>query len=221
MFLASLLGLPSPLIAIHLLWVNLITDSLPAVALGADRKPDGVMQEKPRDPKESLFARGGTWITFGYGTLIGAATLIAFLVKPWQAGYFSLPDIINYFEADAMINGLTAAERIEEAQSMAFCVLSMSELFHMLGMADTKKSFIHVFRDPNWMLWLSFFLGMGLQLFVIETPGVNSAFKVYPLSDQPIDYAWVFGLALTPLFVHEIVVFVRFLVSKTRAKKAK
>lgn len=89
MFVAAAIGLPSPLIAIHLLWVNLITDSLPAVALGADKKPDDIMSDKPRDAKESLFAHGGYLMTFGYGILIGVATLLAFLVNAWQAGKFS------------------------------------------------------------------------------------------------------------------------------------
>ena len=57
------------------------------------------------------------------------------------------------------------------------------------------------------MLWISFFLGMGLQLFVIEVPGVNTFFKVYQLNDEPMDWLWVFLLAMVPLLVHEIVVF--------------
>jgi Ca2+-transporting ATPase len=82
MFIAIAFGLPAPLIAIHLLWVNLITDSLPAIALGADKKPDDIMHDQPRNPKESLFAHDGYAITFGYGALIGIVTLIAFLIKP-------------------------------------------------------------------------------------------------------------------------------------------
>lgn len=207
MFLAAALGLPSPLIAIHLLWVNLITDSLPAVALGADKKPDGIMQEKPRDPKESIFAHDGYLITFGYGALIGIATLVAFLIKPWSDGYMSLSQINQYFQNETAL---------EEAQSMAFCVLSFSELFHMLGMTDVRHSFVRVFKDANLLLWVSFFLGMGLQLFVIETPYVNSFFKVYTLSDESIEYLWVFLLSLSPLFVHEISVFVRWIAKKTK-----
>lgn len=196
MLIGALVGLPSPLIAIHLLWVNLITDSLPAVALGADKKPDDIMRDSPRDPKESLFSKGGYGITFGYGVLIGVITLAAFLVNAWQAGCYSLDAIQVYFEDEI---------HLEVAQSMAFCVLSFSELFHMLGMTNTKKSFINVFKDKNPLLWISFFLGFALQFFVIETPGVNEVFKVYPLSHDPIDYAWVFGLAVMPLVVHEIV----------------
>ena len=102
---------------------------------------------------------------------------------------------------------------------MAFCVLSMSELFHMLGMTDVRHSFVRVFKDKNLMLWLSFFLGFGLQFFVIETPGVNSFFKVYPLSDDPIEYLWVFILAFSPLIIHEISVLVMNIMKKIKAKK--
>ena len=209
MFLAAVVGLPSPLIAIHLLWVNLITDSLPAVALGADKKPSDIMDDQPRDPKESLFSHGGYLITFGYGALIGLATLFAFLIKPWSAGCFSIGDMNTYFEIKA---------NLEEAQSMAFCVLAMSELFHMLGMTNVKKSFVHVFKDGNLLLFLSFVIGMGLQIFVIEVPGVNTVFKVYPLSDAPMDYLYVFLLALSPLIIHEIVALFLF-IKKKLAKK--
>jgi len=206
MFVAAIFNFGTPLIAIHLLWVNLITDALPGIALGSDKKPDDIMSEKPRDPKESLFSHGGYATTFGYGVLIGLATLFAFLIKPMAAGCFSLSDIWDYFAIDA---------NLAEAQSMAFCVLSFSELFHMLGMTDMKHTVFRVFKNKNPMLWISFFLGMGLQFMVIETPGVGDFFKVYPLSDHPIDYLWVFLLALTPLLVHEIVVFIRFIRKKT------
>ena len=83
-------------------------------------------------------------------------------------------------------------------------------------MTDTRHSVIRVFKDANPMLWLSFFLGMGLQFFVIEVPGVNSFFKVYPLSDDPIDYLWVFLLAMTPLLVHEISVFFQWIIKKAK-----
>lgn len=221
MFVAACFNLGTPLIAIHLLWVNLITDSLPGIALGSDKKPDDIMSEKPRDPKESLFAHGGYAVTFGYGVLIGLATLIAFLIKPWAAGCFTLSSISEYFGIGVVLSGsdaVTAAANLAEAQSMAFCVLAFSELFHMLGMTDMKHSVIRVFKDKNPMLWIAFFLGFALQIAVIEIPGINSFFKVYPLSDHSIDYLWVFLLALTPLLVHEIVVFVQWIKRKANKK---
>ncbi len=210
MLIAAIVGLPSPLIAIHLLWVNLITDSLPAVALGADKKPDDIMLDKPRDPNESIFAKGGYHITFGYGVLIGVITLIAFLIKPWSSGCFSIGDINNFFANGTML---------AESQSMAFCVLAFSELFHMLGMTDVKHSIARVFKNKNFLLWLSFFLGLGLQILVIETPYINSFFKVFKLSDDPIEWLYVFLLAIAPIIVHEIVVLVNFIRKKTSVSK--
>ena len=211
MFVAAVIGLPSPLIAIHLLWVNLITDSLPAIALGMDKKPDDIMNEQPRDAKESLFAHGGVAVVFGYGVLVGLATICAFLINAWQAGHFALTELYAYYSDPT---------HLAVAQSMAFCVLSFSELFHMLGMINTKKSVLMVVKNKNWMLWLSFFLGMGLQFLVIETPGLNNVFKVYALHKDPIDYLWVFLLALSPLYVHEIVALCLWIKKKSKAKKS-
>ena len=213
MVLSAIMGLPSPLIAIHLLWVNLITDSLPAVALGADKKQDDIMSEPPRDPKESLFSRGGTFIIFGYGLLIGLITLIAFLIKPWSEGNFLLVDILAYF-SDAALGEV----RLEEAQSMAFCVLALAELFHMLGMTSVTHSAFQAFFHKNVLLYIAFFLGIALQLAVIEIPGINTVFHLYKLSDEPIEYLWVFLLAILPLLVHEIVALVLFLKKKSKKK---
>ncbi len=207
MFVAVLIGFPAPLVAVHLLWVNLITDSLPAVALGADKKPEGIMEEKPRDPKANIFAGGGYGVVFGYGAAIGLATLIAFFIPSFTAGYFSYSDIQSF---------LADESHLAESQSMAFCVLSISQLFHMLGMTDFNHSVFRVFKDKNTMLWASFFIGMALQFFVIETPGVRDFFSVYQLSDHPIDYLWVFLLALVPLFIHEIYVLTLFIRKKIK-----
>ncbi len=213
MFLAACLGLPSPLIAIHLLWVNLITDSLPAVALGADKKPDDIMNDKPRDAKESLFSHGGYAITFGYGVWVGLITLVAFLSEAWMQIGFTLDfaTLRSFFEsADPSV--------LAEAQAMAFCVLAMSELFHMLGMTNIRKSFVHIFRDRNLLLWISFLLGLALQFFVIFTPGVNDVFRVVPLVGW--DFLWVFGLGISPLVIHEIIALILFVKRKVGEKNA-
>ncbi len=218
MFVAITIGLPAPLIAAHLLWVNLITDSLPAIALGADKKPQGIMDEKPRKANESIFAHGGYGITFGYGALIGIVTLIAFFIPAWSHGYFDLNSIQIW---------LNEGTNLAESQSMAFTVLSFSELFHMLGMVDVKHSFVRVFKDKNPLLWIAFFLGMGLQFLVIECPGlsfsngVEGFFKTYPLHDNPIDYLWVFILSMSLLFVHEIVAFILWVTKKANKNSDK
>lgn len=207
MFVSVLIGFPAPLVAVHLLWVNLITDSLPAVALGADKKPEGIMDEQPRDPKENVFARGGYLTVFGYGLVIALATIIAFLIPALSNGAFTHSEIVSYF---AVVDEATGIQlNLEESQSMAFCVLSISQLFHMLGMTDPGHSVVRVLRDKNWLLWGAFFVGMALQFLVIETPGLNNFFSVYTLSDHPLDYLYVFLLALTPLVAHELYVLYR------------
>ena len=202
-------NLPTPLIAIHILWVNLITDSLPAVALGADDKEDGIMNEKPRNPKESLFSRGGYWITFGYGMLITITTVFAFLMVPiFEGGATSLNEVARI---------LTENEALRmEAQTAAFAVLSLSELFHMLGMTSIKKSFIHNFKSKNWLLWVALAAGIGLQIAVIEIPGLNTLFSCHPLDF--IHWVYVLALSLAPLIVHEIVALILFIVRKTKQK---
>ena len=198
-------NLPTPLLAIHILWVNLITDSLPAVALGADEKESGIMDDKPRNPKESLFSKGGYAITFGYGLLITLTTVFAFLMIPvFEGGARSLEDI-----AALLANNETIRM---QSQTAAFCVLSLSELFHMLGMTSLKKSFIHNFWSKNWLLWLSFILGVGLQVAVVNIPGLNNFFSCAPLDIA--HWGIVIALSVAPLIVHEIVALVLFIKRK-------
>ena len=198
-------NLPTPLLAIHILWVNLITDSLPAVALGADEKESGIMDDKPRNPKESLFSHGGYWITFGYGLLITVTTVFAFLMIPiFEYGVTSLEAIAELFE--------TNKDALAQSQTAAFCVLSLSELFHMLGMTSLRKSFVHNFWSKNWLLWVSFALGVALQIAVVNIPGLNSFFSCYPLDIS--HWGIVIALSAAPVVVHEIVALVLFIKRK-------
>ena len=207
MSLFVLENLPTPLLAIHILWVNLITDSLPAVALGADAKESGIMDDKPRDPKESLFSRGGYTITFGYGLLITITTVFAFLMIPiFEGGARSLEDIAQLFDSNADI--------LMQSQTAAFCVLSLSELFHMLGMTSLRKSFVHNFWSKNWLLWVAFGLGVALQVAVVNIPGLNNFFSCAPLDIK--HWGIVFALSFAPLVVHEIVALVLFIKRKVK-----
>ena len=211
-------NLPTPLLAIHILWVNLITDSLPAVALGADEKESGIMDDKPRNPKESLFSRGGYWVTFGYGLLITITTVFAFLMIPIFEGHAqSLEDIARILSTgyEAAKDGVTNIREYEiymQSITSAFCVLSLSELFHMLGMTSIKKSFVHNFWSKNWLLWLSFALGVGLQVAVVNIPGLNKFFSCYPLDIA--HWGIVLALSVAPVIVHEIVALVLFIKRK-------
>lgn len=78
MFFLIILGLPAPLIAIHLLWVNLITDSLPAIALGMQPKDKSIMKDHPRNPNEGVFAGNGLKLTLGYGIIITICVVISY-----------------------------------------------------------------------------------------------------------------------------------------------
>jgi len=208
-------SLPTPLIAIHILWVNLITDSLPAVALGADEKEDGIMDDMPRNPKESLFSNGGYWITFGFGLLITITTVFAFLMIPMieyqRYSLEAIADILNpnspNFNADVLAM----------SQTSAFCVLAISELFHMLGMTSFKKSFVHNFKTKNKLIWIAFIVGLALQFAVVEIPGVNTFFSTYTLDF--VHWLYVILLSMAPLVLHEIIVLIRLLKKKAQNKR--
>ena len=218
-------NIPTPLLAIHILWVNLITDSLPAVALGADAKEDGIMDDQPRNPKESLFSRGGYWITFGYGLLITVTTVFAFLMIPIFEGHATSLNRI----AEILSEGAEALKRgdagLDEYKyymmsvTSAFCVLGLSELFHMLGMTSIRKSFVHNFKSKNWLLWVSFAVGIGLQIAVVNIPHVNTFFKCYPLDIA--HWGIIFALSAAPLVVHEIVALILFIRRKVKNRAAK
>ncbi len=211
---ANALSDVTPLVSVHILFVNLVTDSLPAVALGADEKEKDVMEQKPRDPKESLFARGGMQLMVGYGVLITIATLLGFFLAPLLSGV----QVDSFSDLCMYISGQQGEYYRMQAQTVAFCVLSMAELFHMLGMTSIRKSVVHNFKTKNKLLWLSFVVGIALQVGVVMIPGINTFFKCGQLDWS--HWLLVFGLALLPVIVHEIIVLILFIKDKVNAKKA-
>lgn len=210
MIVAILVGLPAPLAALHILWVNLITDGLPAIALGADEKDPDLMKDKPRNPKESLFARGGYFITLGYGTLIALLSLAAFLMVAMEGGATTIQGMRDYLNLNDGYN-------LVRAQTHAFTVLGVSQLFHMLGMSNIRKSVIHLFSPKEWLVWTAFALGFLLQIAVTEVPFLNVAFGTEQL--KITDWLILAALSTGPLIVHEIVVLILFIQNKVKAKK--
>jgi len=198
MFFIICIGFPAPLIAIHLLWVNLITDSLPAIALGMDPKDEGIMKEKPRDPSEGIFAGGGLVNTVLYGAIITLAVLLSYFSCAWIHGAFGFSEMRALFSENEDI--------LHQAQTMAFTTLAFCELFHMAGMSNLKRSVLHTFKNRNTMMALAFALGILLQIFVVETPVVQDVFSTYNLSGKE----WLITalLSLVPLLFHEIMVLV-------------
>ena len=163
------------------------------------------MDDKPRNPKESLFSKGGYWITFGYGLLITLTTVFAFIMIPIvEYGCTSIEAIAELFDKNKDV--------LAQSQTAAFCVLSLSELFHMLGMTSLKKSFVHNFWSKNWLLWVSFVVGVALQVAVVNIPGLNTFFSCYPLDIA--HWGIIIALSVAPLIVHEIVALILFIKRK-------
>ena len=201
MFLAILFGLPSPLKASHILWVNLITDSLPALALGVDKNDiPMLMSRPPRSPKESLFAHGGLFCTLFYGALIAGISLIAFLTIP--IGYISQAEIA--FTPEHVRQILSNPEVLQRSQTYAFTVLGFSQLFHAIGMRNVNLS---IFRMNHWnnpSMFVAFGIGLFLQIIVTEIPLLTEFFGASRLSLK--EWLALTLLSATPLLFHELFV---------------
>lgn len=189
-FLSILLNWPVPLLATQILWINLITDSLPAIALGVDPGDHDVMKQKPRNPKQSFFAHGaGVRAVIG-GILIGIFTLVAFYYGLWEHGY-------------QLGSGEISEAALAYARTMSFVVLAASQLFYSLSMRSSTKSIIKIGVFSNKFLIGAIIVGILLQLVVISIPPLAIAFGVHFLSLQ--DWLLVLGFALIPLIVNEII----------------
>lgn len=190
-FVSVLFSFAIPLLPTQILWVNLVTDTLPAISLGVDPGDDEVMKKKPRDPKESFFAHGAGMRAVIGGLLIGGLTLLAFTIGLSERGS-SLRESMNAPE-----------DVIVYARTMAFVVLATSQLFYSLTMRNESKSIFQVGFFKNKYLILSIIAGVVLQFGVISIPFFANAFKVHalPLNDWLI----VFGLSLLPLIANEII----------------
>ena len=209
MFVAVALGFESPLKSSHILWINLITDSLPALALGVD-KNDGksLMRCPPRKSTESLFARGGMACTLLYGALITGIGLAAFLVLPCgilgERG--ELPG--NLFQYVEQIRELLSQERIlARSQTYAFTVLGMCQLYHAVGMRDVQKSVLAMRPWDNPLMVAACIVGFVLQFAVTEVPFLISAFGTSSLSGQ--EWLLLNVLAAFPLLAHEVLIFTK------------
>lgn len=161
-FTAMIFGWSTPLLPIHLLWINLITDSLPAIALGLDRPEENVMENPPVSSNKSLFS-GGLGYRIAYeGFMIGILALTAFGIGH---KYFDNGEIHNI------------------SRTMAFAVLSISQLVHAFNMRTDKSIFkIHIFS--NKYLCIAFIIGVAMQAAVIMIPFLAAVFDVTALNLQ-------------------------------------
>jgi Ca2+-transporting ATPase len=155
-FLAPMLGLPIPLLPIHILWVNLVTDGLPGLALAAEPAERGIMQRPPRAPQESLFANGLWQHILWVGLLIGGLCL---LVQAW-----------------AMSTGHA------HWQTMVFTVLTLSQMAHVMAVRSETVSLLRLGLGSNRPLLGAVLLTFALQMATIYVPALNPIFKTEPLS---------------------------------------
>lgn len=199
MFFAVLIGIASPLRASHILWINLITDSLPALALGVDQNDNKqLMQYPPRKAKESLFAHGGMFFTLFYGALISFISLAAFFTLPIEhLKMQSMPINLDGIKLMLSDPGILA-----RAQTYAFTVLGLSQLFHAVGMRNIHTSFFKMKFFNNKLMLVAVAVGIALQMLVTEVPFLVEAFGTAQLQG----YEWVrlIFLAALPMLAHEL-----------------
>lgn len=179
--LGILLSLPSPMAAIQLLWVNLVTDSFPAISLGLEKPGADIMCHPPGKRDEPLFTRLRWLEIFAEGILIGCLSLIAFGVGSISGGY-------------------------AVGQTMAFTVLAISQLFHAFNMRSGRSLFrLSPFSNP--FLLGSFVLGTVLQVAIVQLPFLGRVFRTVPLS--PMQWLWTVALCVFPIFFCEIYKWIR------------
>lgn len=172
----SLLALPVPFQPVHLLFINLLTDSLPALAIGMEPAGKDLLSEKPRDPKEGILTKNFLGSVFIQGALIAAVTMTAF-----------------YMGLDA---GGAAV-----ASTMAFCTLTLARLFHGFNCRSRHSIFKLGFKT-NWYSLGAFAAGVMLLSLVMFVPFLSGAFSVSALSAAQIGS--VYGLAVIPTVMIQI-----------------
>ncbi|MDQ7781598.1 MAG: cation-translocating P-type ATPase [Desulfomonilaceae bacterium] len=155
-FLAPFLGLPIPLLPIHILWINLVTDGFPGLALTAEPGEKNIMSRPPRDPKESIFAKGLGGHIIWVGLLMGAVCVIT---QAW------------------FIDGART-----HWQTMVFTVLCLSQMGHVLAIRSERESFFTQGALSNKPLLGAVLLTLALQLATIYVPFLNPIFKTQPLT---------------------------------------
>jgi Ca2+-transporting ATPase len=176
-FMAMILWQVSPFLAVQLLWINLITDSLPAVALGLEPGSDDIMQRKPRPRNESIFAQGMGIRILGLGALFALITLTGFFIV-WQG-----------------------SGDIKAGRTMAFLVLALSQIFHAFNMRSEHSLFSIGFFS-NKYLNAAALISVALIIMILSIPAATAAFGMVRLSAG--SYLLAVGFSLLPVVVMEL-----------------
>ena len=177
------------LLPIHILWINLVTDSLPALALAFDPANDDIMKRKPVKPGKGVFTKGMTWRIIYQGIMIGGLTLAAFM--------------IGLATTKAPIGDLTLEQsKIEVGQTMAFVTLALSELVHVFNIRNNNKSVFKTKITNNTKLIWAVIGSAMLMLVILLVPGLREIFSIPLLPTENI--LELIGLVLAPLVIVEI-----------------
>lgn len=184
-FIATLLGFII-LLPVHLLWINLITDSFPAIALGLEPEEADTMKQPPRESKEGIFSNG-----------LGIDIL-------WQGVMVTVVTISAYFLGHYMEAGVWEITNSADGMTMAFLTLSMAEMFHSLNMRSRRQS-IFMMKKQNKFLYLAMFASLILTTAVIFIPSIAAAFKFEAISIT--EYFVAMALAFSVIPIVEIVKF--------------
>ncbi len=179
MFVSSLIGLPVPLLPIQILWINLVTDGLPALALGVDPTDPEIMKRRPRAPDEPVVTRRRGLLMLVQGVFIAACSLGAFA-------------LVLYVEK----------EGIERARTAGFIVLSVSQLFHSFNCRSLTESLFKIGPFTNRSLLAATGISFALQMAVVYAPPLQTIFKTEPLG--PFDWVLVIVISSLPLWGTEI-----------------
>ncbi len=195
-----LLGWPAPLLATQLLWINLVTDSLPAIALGMDPDDPEVMKEKPRASNEGFFSHGAAGQIISGGLLIGALTGFAYWFGFHEYGFQPWDDEVP-------------ETALQNARTLAFMVLVCAQLFYSLAVRSQTRSVFQMGLLTNRRLAGAIVLGILLQIAVIYIPVVREAFRL----KIPDGNGWfmIILLGTVPLIANEILKIIKRLRLRT------
>lgn len=189
-FYCSLMALPAPFAAVHLLFINLLTDSLPAIAIGMEKPANDLLSQKPRDPKKGILTKDFAALTLGQGALIAIVSLIAF--------YLGNPE-----QTPAL------------ASTMAFATLTLARLFHGFN-CRSNHSIFKIGLMSNMYSIGAFLAGALLLVIVLFVPAIQSWFEVETLSQSQFGFVWL--LAFIPTFIIQLIKSIVDLVNRRKCK---
>ncbi len=178
-----------PLLPIHILWINLVTDALPALALAFDPANGDIMNRKPKDTKKGIFTKGMVWRVIYQGIMIGTLTLIAFCIGLATPNIQGTPEYVEHV-------------KIEIGQTMAFSVLALSQLVHVFNIRDNKHSIFKTKPFNNTKLILAIAVSAMLMITILLIPALRTIFSIWALPVENI--IEVVCLVFAPIVIVEI-----------------